>query len=311
MDRAAVFAAFVGVCVACSASKGDEDDDGAVHNSGGDGGIGGNFLVGGGGDGGTGAGGGCAEGAELVYVLTDSNLLYSFKPDERLFTLIGTLGCNTGMLPNSMAVDRNAVAWVNYVASDGISDTAGAIFEVSTLDASCEPAPTVDLDEGWYRIGMGFSTDGIGTDAETLFVASINGNAALGYIDREAASLVQVATFSGDEATYNAELTGTGDGRLYAFFIPQDGFSPVRVGQVDKTTAAVIDPVTLTSVEVPDAWAFSFWGGDFWLYTAAIGNSRVNHYTLPNTVDTSYMPDVGFRIVGAGVSTCAPLQPPE
>src|SRR5262245_28764249 len=161
LDRLAsaiLVSAIVGVG-ACSASSEDdsfEPSDGAGADSGsgasGQGGIG---------VGGTGTGAGssdCTEAAELIYVLSVQNDLYSFRPDQKLFEKIGPLQCQTTMQPNSMAIDRNAVAWVNYVQNDGLgSDTAGVLFKVSTVDASCEPT-SISLPPNWYRLGMGFST---------------------------------------------------------------------------------------------------------------------------------------------------------
>jgi hypothetical protein len=278
----------------------DDDASGSGASSGG------NLNLGGNGSGGNGQAGDCSEAAKLIYVLTDTGLLYSFKPDEKLFTLVGPMSCPTAAQPNSMAVDRQAVAWVNYVDSNGFNDSAGTIWRVSTADASCAPAPSVNLPAGWYRIGMGYSTDSAGGDSESLFVTGIGLNGSLGRIAND--MLVPVANFSGSLQNQDAELTGTGDGRLFGFFTS----NPVAVAELDKTTAAALSNVPLPTVEVPNAWAFSFWGGDFYLYTASLGNSRVNRYRPSDgTVDPNYMPDVGFRIVGAGVSTCAPLTPPN
>lgn len=290
-------------CAAASSNEfdGDDDDD----TSTGTGGTGGGIHLGGYSSGG-GPEDGCSEKAKLIYVLSDANELYSFKPDDKLFTKIGTLGCNTTMSPNSMAVDRDAVAWVNYVESGYLGDDAGVIYQVSTDDASCEPAPSVTLPAGWYRIGMGYSTDGEYTDAETLFVTSIGLAGGLGRID--GTSLAPIGEFGGAFAGQTAELTGTGDGRLYGFFTS----TPVEVGEIDKAGAQVVSSTPLPTVQVPTAWAFSFWGGDFYLYTATSGDSTVNRYRpLDGSVDTAYMTNIGFRIVGAGVSTCAPLQPPR
>jgi hypothetical protein len=289
---------------ACSATSDDAPDDDDTSGSGAS--SGGNLNLGGNGSGGNGQAGDCSEAAKLIYVLTDTGLLYSFKPDEKLFTLVGPMSCPTAAQPNSMAVDRQAVAWVNYVDNNGISDSAGTIWRVSTADASCAPAPSVNLPAGWYRIGMGYSTDSAGGDSESLFVTGIGLNGSLGRIAND--MLVPVANFSGSLQNQDAELTGTGDGRLFGFFTS----NPVAVAELDKTTAAALSNVPLPTVEVPNAWAFSFWGGDFYLYTASLGNSRVNRYRPSDgTVDPNYMPDVGFRIVGAGVSTCAPLTPPN
>ncbi len=296
--------AWAGVAVACSAASGGDDDGPDTHPSTGGSGDGGLFQVGGGGPGG--GDDGCSAAAELIYVLTDTNLLYSFKPDEKLFTLVGPLQCNTSMQPNSMAIDRSATAWVNYVQNDGFVDTAGAIYRVSTSDASCEPAPAVTLPPGWLRMGMGYATDAADGVAETLYVTSINSAAGLGRI--EGAQVVPLGPFGSPFDGASAELTGTGDARLYAFFTSV----PVEVAELSKAAGQVMSHTPLPSVEVPNAWAFSFWGGDFYLYTAALGNSRVNRYRPSDgTVDTNYMVDVGFRIVGAGVSTCAPIAPPN
>ncbi len=102
--------------------------------------------------------------AELVYVLSTDNNLWSFDPGAQQFTMIGQLGCNVpdGAQPNSMAVDRNATAWVNYVASttDPITlqptDTAGYVYQVNTKDASCAASPAVTLPSAdWYAPGDG------------------------------------------------------------------------------------------------------------------------------------------------------------
>lgn len=257
----------------------------------------------------------CTAAARLVYVLSDANDLYSFAPAERRFTLIGRLRCPTTMQPNSMAIDRNAVAWVNYVES-GLGDSAGAIYRVNTRDASCTDDPPIRLPAGWFRLGMGFSTAGVDNVDETLFVASTSdpfGGASRGLAqwDDAAQRLVPIGNFDNNLRGQSAELTGTGDGRLYGFFTT----TPVRVAQINKLNAMILDNRPLPQVETPSAWAFSFWGGDFYLYTAPSAltgrGSTVSRYRPSDgSVDTAYVRDVGFRIVGAGVSTCAPVAPP-
>lgn len=267
-------------------------------------GEGGGFIPPTSGSGGGGPIDNCSDAAKLVYVLSDDNDLYSFDPPAKKFTLIGQLGCNTSLSPNSMAVDRNAVAWVNYVNA---FDSQGVIFKVSTVDASCDPSPTVQLPAGFTRIGMGFSKNDLVSEEETLFVSGTSGT-GLAKINA-ANTLNPISNFSpGTFAGESAELTGTGDGRLYGYFTT----SPVQVGQIDKTTAAVTNGKVITGLATPSAWAFSFWGGSFYLYAAGSGNSNVTKYDpVAGTIDNAYMTNVGFRIVGAGVSTCAPLiEPP-
>ncbi len=145
----------------------------------------------------------------------------------------------------------------------------------------------------------------VGGTAETLYLSSISGQ-GLGKVDMASKTVVQIGA-----AGMGGELTGTGDARLFAYFTT----SPVTVAQIDKTTGVAMPPDKLNGVSPPSDWAFSFWGGDFYLYAAPNGNldgnSSVIHYTpATKTVDTAYVKDVGFAIVGAGVSTCAPLKPP-
>ncbi|WP_437963508.1 hypothetical protein WMF04_27700 [Sorangium sp. So ce260] len=286
------------------AGEGGEDDSfGAGAGTGGSGG--------GGGDGGSDdADSRCIERAAFVYVLSAENELYSFKPDRKEFTKIGVLGCQTDMDPNSMAVDRDAVAWVNYVRSD---DSAGTLFKVSTEDASCEPTET-SLSEAWSRLGMGFSSDLSRPDAEQLFVAGTTDRPGVGLGRIDGSSVTPVGEFSGSLRGASAELTGTGDGRLFGFFTT----SPVQLAEIDKETGDIIKATELPGIETPSAWAFSFWGGDFYFYTAPDSfqspsrTTNVSRYRPSDgSIDTEYMTNIGFRIVGAGVSTCAPIEAPR
>lgn len=261
---------------------------------------------------------GCSAAAELVYVLSTDNNLWSFAPDQKKFTLIGQLGCNVpaGATPNSMAVDRNAVAWVNYVSSDDITleDTGGWVYQVSTTDASCQPSATFTLPSTkWYRLGMGFSTDTAGGTTETLYVtgtgSSTGKSPGLGKLDFGTKSLTTIGQFTGDTklSGQSAELTGTGDARLFGFFTT----TPVRIAQIDPGGAVLSDD-SVSSVPTPMAWAFSFWGGAFYLYTSEDGftPSTVTRWDpATKAVDTSYVLTAPMVIDGAGVSTCAPIGP--
>jgi hypothetical protein len=149
-------------------------NNGNTTGQGGNGGMGGGFIppmMDGGGGGPT---DNCSAEAKLVYVLSDANTLYSFDPPAKKFTPIGKLQCNTSWQPNSMAIDRNAVAWVNYFT--GGFNPRGAIYKVSTKDASCEATPAVNLPSSWRQIGMGFSSNNDAAMSETLFIDSTSGN---------------------------------------------------------------------------------------------------------------------------------------
>ncbi len=246
----------------------------------------------------------CSDAAKLVYVVSDFGDLYSFKPDALAFTKIGRLSCPGSGTFNSMAVDRSGVAWVN--------DINGRLFQVQTSDASCTATTYQPRQGGFARMGMAYSTDGASQSSEQLYVDGLDtGTQGLGLyrIDTSALRASVIGRHTGTLARAQAELTGTGDGRLYGFFATQ----PAVLAQIDRATGATSNLVSLTNVSTGTAWAFSFWGGDFWFYTAQQGRpSTVTR--LKSSSDNSLavvVTNVGnFRIVGAGVSTCAPTTPP-
>jgi hypothetical protein len=288
---------------ACGSSNKSSFDNSSGGTSGGFGSSGTSGTLGP--DGGNANQAGCSDAAKLVYVVSEENTLHSFQPNKSTFTTIGTLNCPSSSTPNSMAVDRSGTAWVNYAD--------GGLFKVSTADASCQATTFQPGQHGFVKFGMAFATNGAGTTDETLFVCGITGlNAGQGLakIDLQSMTLTPIGDFSGSLRGKGAELTGTGDGRLYGFFTTQPN---ATLAQIAEDTAASSGDKDLAGVNTGLAWAFSFWGGDFWFYTSdGFNPSKVTRLkaATDGSIGTA-MGDVGgFRIVGAGVSTCAPVTPP-
>ncbi len=312
---AALFAvASAAACSSAGTSNRYVGGGGGAGGSGGDLGIDPGGAGSGGGlgfDAGVSAGDGCSDAAKKIYLFTDSAQLYSFDPPSKTIKLVGQLQCPAGFLatPNSMAVDRSATAWVNY--SDG------SVFKVDTATAACTPTTYAPNPFGWSQMGMGFSSEAGNPTAERLFVASTSGG-GLASITMPGLALQTIANFSGSLSGLSPELTGTGDGRLYGFFV-STGNQDAVVARIDKATAATSEEAPQSGINNVGAWAFSFWGGDFYLYTATTGStSIVTRYhpadaTSPASTSTymsvAQLPN-GIRIVGAGVSTCAPTKPP-
>jgi hypothetical protein len=285
------------------------DPDGAAPET--DSGTGGGFVTPDGGPPPVGPDG-CSDQAKLVYVLSLEGDLYSFQPADKKFTKVGPLNCKSGgktYIPISMAVDRKAVAWVNMRDASGLGGGEGEMFKVDTQTAACTPTNIKG-----FMGGMGFSTNAGSVDQETLFVigqGSMLGKAALNKVDFDNERFVALTDLP--EAV-DLELTGTGDGRLYGFLIS----NPLALAAVDKASSAFSGRVSLSQVETPQSpmFAFSFWGGDFYFYTATdtstAQTTNVTRYRPSDkSVNTSYMTDIGFHIVGAGVSTCAPTTGPK
>jgi hypothetical protein len=252
---------------------------------------------------------GCEERARWIYIVSEENMLLRFYPNELRLEEIGTLGCTPtgfGATPFSMSVDRNATAWVLYTG--GPINPAGELFRVSTIDASCEPTGFARGQAGFELFGMGFSTDVAGGDAETLYVAGglasgiATGDQRLGSIDTASLVLTPIATIPG-----SPELTGTGLAELWGFF---PDTSPPMVARIDKTNGRLDRTYNLSiSTASTRAWAFAFWGGDFWIFLMAGSDASTNVWKLEadDGSVTEAMHDIGWTIVGAGVSTCAPV----
>jgi hypothetical protein len=234
----------------------------------------------------------------LVFVVTEEGQLFRFSPPDASFTNLGSLRCPSlpDASPFSMAVNRQGTAFVLY--------DDGSIFRVSTVDGSCSATSYRPGQNGFFQFGMGFATDE-GGPSETLFVADATDQSAslgLGAIDTSTFALSKVASFVDPIA--RPELTGTGDGRLFIFY-SLDAPTSSTVAELDKSTARVIAENQLPGVVQGQAWAFAFWGGDFWLFTAPGGSSQVTRFR-PSDGSITAVATLPQLIVGAGVSTCAP-----
>jgi hypothetical protein len=296
------------IACACSAKVRNQigagaTGSGSVSGSGGSSGVGLSTAQGSGGfqpSGSSGSSnpGDCSEAAKLVYVVGTGNELYSFAPGSLKFTKIGTLKCASIGNPFSMAVDRQGMAWVLY-------DDA-QLFKVDTSNAACAKTSYQPSQLGGFsKFGMGFATnDGMSTD-ETLYLASYDG-VGIAKLSFPALKVTSVGAYN--KLSGPAELTGTGDGKLYGFFLT----NPVQVAQIDKNSGKILSQAPQASVQIGAAWAFAFWGGDFWLFTSPNGfSSQVDRYQPSKKTTDTVVQSVGFNIVGAGVSTCAPVVNPN
>ena len=111
-----------------------------------------------------------------------------------------------------------------------------------------------------------------------------------------------------------AEVTGTGDGRVFMF----GGVNPAKLVEVEKGTGKFLQTTPLGNLELTNAFAFSFFGGDFYMFTESDNNqflSKVTHFDYDDSDMngkqdlTTVVNQAPIRIVGAGVSTCAPFAP--
>jgi hypothetical protein len=257
-----------------------------------------------------------ADGVDLIYVVDDAYNLHSFDP--RLigtgteYQLIGALACNPtmgnvpgwagiGVTPFSMAVDRMARAWVLY--------TSGEIFHVDTQNAQCSATGYVGRQGPMLLFGMAFRTDGPMADTEKLYLAGGNpdaqqGSGNLAVVDPNSYMQTLVGPI-GPQGDFSAELTGTGAAELFGFWPGDTAF----VQQIDVATGqGAGTPFNVGSLGIAEAWAFAQWGGAFYLFITSGGSSNVVKVDKTSGMVTTPLMNTGHRVVGAGVSTCAPTQ---
>jgi hypothetical protein len=305
--RAAVMAGAVGclAAISCSSATGDGSQFGQ-----GTGGAGGmlNLAGSGGVDIDAGAAGGtgspCAQETQYVYVVTAANTFHRFDPPSLTFSQIGKLNCPNTLLatPFSMSVDRKGTAWVVF--------TSGKIYWVDIKTAECKDSGYVPNQSGFKTFGMGFSSDAQNVAAETLYVsqsdlaASVTG---LARIDTDSMKLTPLGVYDLLPGR-RAEMTGTGAAQLFGAF---EG-TPYVVAEIDKSNGNILSQAPQDAVKyAPNSsnFAFAHWGGDFWLFVGPGTSTDVFQYK-PSDGTTAKVKTVSDVIVGAGVSTCAPLKPP-
>lgn len=243
---------------------------------------------------------GCDDvGTPSVYVVMKQSLLYRFDPPSATFTHIGTLFCGMEYAPFSMAVARNGIA---YVVNHG-----GYLFEVSTKNAACKLTDFSPNQLGWKEFGMGFVFDPA-SQKDTLFVTDstyVTPSKGLATLDLATLTSTFVGPYTEDMGEA-VELTGTGDGRLFAFGLPTETQSATLAG-IDETTGTVLSKVSLDLGQPDSDFAFAWWDGDFYFFVneGFGGPTEVTRYR-PSDGSLTVVAKHSLSVVGAGVSTCAP-----
>jgi hypothetical protein len=252
---------------------------------------------------------GCGASQQLVYlstyVLDGANVtqqaLYSFDPATLTVTEIGPLACpmvaGSDLPPLAMALDRQGTLWALAGA---------ALYHIDTRDARCTATafqPSADMMN--VRLGIGFASDTPGGSTETAYLSTPKGLAKL---DQQSLQVTPIGDFDADffvVPDWGPTLAGTSDAQLFGVW---GGFAVL--GRIDPSSAH-IESWSQLPATVNKGYAAIVWGGDVWIFgdPSSTGSAVLRHDTSTGTT-TTVVPNLGFTVGGAGVSTCAPLTPP-
>lgn len=298
---------------ACSANSNDNNVFGA-------GGTGGSFInpgTGGGGDGGGSNGSGgtllgnneggvaddCSDNAKKIFVVSKEGALYTFDPGIPglgAYVKLGNLNCPATTTPQTMGVDRSGTAWVFY--------SGGHLFRVTTDQGNVVCSSTTyqhpgATPGGMYTLGMGFTATAPSSKEQSLYM--ISDTFGLATIDVYGGFAV---TMTNALKGTSGELTGGPDGRLFTYEATSGQLSEIALGG-----GYAKQPITtLSNIAGASGWAFSRYGGVFYIFTSAgLASSQCSTYDPASNAFGVRDTSVGFTVVGAGQSTCVPPPVPK
>lgn len=286
----------------------------------------------------------CAALTQGIYVLTRNGHLVRFDPETVSFDQAIPLCPEVGNQAMAVSIDRSARAWVLF--ENGLLYRVTVDDGVCTVTESELTYPTPDH-YYWWGTSMSFVSDAEGSSNETLYYSTSdaaqdgslgNGECYWREVDSEgwgcAARIgtLEVADGTADllpesiESVWHLRLTGTGTGELWGLWVDGEPWDENRqepsswpvVGQIDKDTGAIISQFELTELEDQTYWwwndwynggGLAFWGGWFYLFMrpADSHSTRIWRFNPETEVLEEVMRESGLDIVGAGVSTCAPV----
>jgi streptogramin lyase len=240
-----------------------------------------------------------SEASRWIYTWDSDGILARFDPSTLAFKSIALVDCGEVLpTPFSMAVDQDSNAWVLYGDGD--------LHKVDTKTGACEPTRFVRSQHNITVFGMGFVFDPK-TGTDTLYIAGgvgvISTHSTLATVSFPSLTVNPIGTVTAG----TPELAGTGDGELWGF-VPQNASSNGHavLVRIDPKTGATLETHSYSLLDGEGgAWAMKFWGGDFWIFlgTKVYKVAR----SAPDRITEVIADTRRAEIVGAGVSSCAPL----
>jgi hypothetical protein len=236
---------------------------------------------------------------DWIYLLTAERGVFRFSPLTREVQLRGVIDCMVRDIrggatntPYALTVDRRGGGWSSF--------RGGGLARLGLLDGTCTPTCLKGPFPTW---SLAFALDDAGV--ENLYVeesAESNVLAKFGTLDLDNGKFTQLG--NNDAVSRGADLTATGDGRIFGFFHATTNF----LAEVDRTTGHLSGVIDLPWLNIRYGWAFAFWGGSFWMFRSETsGETKLDRVDWPSGAHTPVDVALKFTVVGAGVSTCAPI----
>lgn len=240
----------------------------------------------------------CTQAGQYIYTVDANGRFSRFDPKTLTFFDLGLLRCPTTSSPFSMNVDQSGTAWVLF------SDQH--LYTVDTATAACSPTAYVPGQQGFTTFGMGSVFDAH-TGDDTLYLSGTSSK--LGTLSLGTLAVARKGTL---RLGY-PELAGTGDGQLWAFEPIVSGSSTqAELDRVDPITGATLETYDLSAITSIGGFAIRFFGGAFFIFVGEdvwkLERSALDpRFPTPRTPPLRVLQSPGRNIVGAGVSTCAPV----
>jgi hypothetical protein len=252
---------------------------------------------------------GCtSEAARYLYLLGIDGHLHRYDPEGDVTEDLGKLPCAApDDVATGLTIDRAGILWSILVDNEGLRRII--TIDPDTLD--CEHTSYSDP-EGYFSFGgLAFVADAPGSAQESLYLGLQSGFDSanplkLAKIDTDTMQVTLEGDLPFVENDYYqmADFVGTGESRLFAFYVGE-----AVVAEIDVAAVSLVFEDSL-GFTAGTAWAVTQWSGRLWLFSPNdAGSSQVRTYDLATQHVETISPNIGVLVSGAAVSTCAPFEP--
>jgi hypothetical protein len=245
----------------------------------------------------------CTQAGQFIYTVDSNGTFARFDPKTLTSVDIDSLSCPTLASPFSMNVDQKGIAWIIF--------DDGNLFRVDTATAACTSTSYLPGQHGFNTYGMGSVFDS-SSGIDTLYLSSGTPTATvsqLGTLAYPGLTITQVANVP----LGWLELSGTGDGQLWGYAPTGSSSGGPLLTRINRTSGVLIEKYDLPEITTIGGFAVKFFGGSFFIFVGpdvwkVDRSALLPGHTTATVPAKRVLTTPGRDVVGAGVSTCAPVQ---